>query len=202
MSKLNPITQQASSKAINKAIDKVRKHFATGNDLIHATACMVIEHAANFGDVTGAARLVNALPKSSIRRSIIAKWFGVHSPIVCEIKGGEFTAHKAGEKNTKVCQTWEVEQARANPFWDMPEAQKDEVLFTAEDITESISRLISRYSKAVKDKKIAVNDEEKVKSLILKLSDFNASLKVDTGEIQAIATIAPVVNTEGLAKAA
>lgn len=201
MSNLNPITEQASSKAINASINMVRKHFAKGNELIHTTACMVIEHASKFGDVTGAARLVNALPKSSVRRGIVAKWFSLHSPIIVEIKGGEYKAHKAGEKNTKVCQTWEVERARANPFWDMPEAQKEETFLTSEDFNESLARLISRYSNAIKENKIAANDVEKVKASLARLASFERDVTLDTQHLGTWEP-APVVNTEGLKKAA
>src|SRR5690606_41653921 len=80
LNKATPITEAQSSKAINAKIADVRKNAGAWNTLVQETGLAIMAHALQYGDCTGAARLYDAMPKSA-RRNLVAKWFGMFSPI-------------------------------------------------------------------------------------------------------------------------
>jgi hypothetical protein len=181
------ISQQTAEKTINTTINNIKKAYAKGNVDIHECACMIIEHAKSFGNCDPAARLVNALPKT-FRRALLAKWFTVYSPIILTVKKGEFKAHLAKDGST-AHKPFNVENAKSNPFYDMPEAQKDSDLFVIEDFVNGLSRLIGRAEGALKNNKVANDDIPSLTDNVDKVKSLLRSLKGET-------TLADVVKTD------
>lgn len=153
------IGEALSSKAINRKIGEIRRSGTALNNAIHTTACMIISHAQDYGDCTGAARLLAALPKSH-RRSLVQTWFTRYSPINVGItKDGKAKAHLRKPDNNAF-NAFNPEGAKANPFYAMPEAEKEPDLFTIEDFEQSIISFVKRMEKRLADGKVAEADRE------------------------------------------
>lgn len=167
MSKENPVTEQTSNKAINAKIAKVRTNSAALNTLIHETGLMVLAHAAAYNDVTGAARLVDAMPKSH-RRGLVMTWFERYSPIIVENKAGAMKAHLAKEGSTKH-KRYDIDGATANPFYAMPEVDNEPDMFTIEDANEAIERIVKRIEKQLKEGNVAEADVANVTARVAAL---------------------------------
>lgn len=164
MSKINPVTEQTSNKAINAKIASVRENSAALNTLIHETGLMVMAHAAAYNDCTGAARLVDAMPKSH-RRGLVMTWFERYSPVIVENKGGEIKAHLAKDGSAKH-KRYDIDGATANPFYAMPEVENEPDMFTIEDANDAIERIVKRFEKQLKDGNVAADDIETVKARV------------------------------------
>lgn len=167
MSKINPVTEQTSNKAINTKIADVRKNSAALNTLIHEIGLMVMAHAAAYNDCTGAARLVDAMPKSH-RRGLVMTWFERYSPVIVENKAGEIKAHLAKDGSAKH-KRYDVDGATANPFYALPEVENEPDMFTLEDANEAIERIVKRIEKQIKEGHVAEQDVENVKARVAAL---------------------------------
>ena len=160
-SKTAPITEQTSNRAINTKIAAIRQTGAKLNDAIHETGLMVMRHAMAFNDCTGAARLVDALPKTH-RRALIVRWFEMFSPIIVEKKGDAMNAHLAKDGSPKY-KKYDIDGATATRFDALPEVNNEPGLFTIEDLNDAIERLVKRAERLLKDGKVAEQDVETVK---------------------------------------
>lgn len=162
-----PVAEQTSLKAINSNISKIRGAGSKLNDAIHTTGLMILAHSQAYNDCTGAARLVDAMPKTH-RRALVIKWFEMFSPIVIDKKGDQMNAHLAKDGSPKN-KKYNIEGAKANPFHNLPEVQNEPGLFTFEDLQDAINRLVARAERMLKDNRVAAGDIDTVKARIVPL---------------------------------
>lgn len=153
------ITQATSLAAINKMIVNISRSAAKLNETIHTAGMACIEHAKNYGDATPAARLVDALPMSH-RRALVINWFAAFTPIaIAKDKTGKMKAHLSGKQEER---TWNVEAAKATPFYAMPEAAVEPDVPTYESLHNNVIQFIKRMeTKAAKIE----NESDKAKAL-------------------------------------
>lgn len=144
---------------INKMIGSIARSAVKLNETIANTALMCLQHAKDFGDASPAARLVDALPVSH-RRSLVINWFGQFSPVVIgkDGKTGKMKAHLKGtaEERDKM---WMVAEAKATPFYAMPEAEREPDVPTYEAIHDNIVSFVKRIK--TRAEKIENADDQK-----------------------------------------
>ena len=191
MNKVNPVTEQTSNKAINKSIDRVRTNATALNELIHTTGLLVMAHASQYNDVTGAARLIDAMPKSH-RRGLMMTWFERYSPIIVESKAGAIKAHQAKDGSAKA-KRYDIDGATANPFYAMPEVNVEPDMFTIEDANEAIERIVKRIEKQLKDGHVAEQDIALVTARVAALKAIAKVTPTTGANDEAPAAPAPVV---------
>lgn len=161
------LAQAASEAAINRLIASISRSATKLNEAIHNAAVLCIEHASNFGDCTSSARLVDAMPKSH-RRSLLIEWFRLYSPISIakNPKSDKMKAHLRGKadanKDDEGFRKWDLEGAKATPFYAIEAANKEPDVPTLVTISENIHRFIARTQKQAE--KIA-NDDDKAEAL-------------------------------------
>ena len=165
-----PIAQATSSAAINQTIKKVQTAFGKVNDLVQDAAVAIIVHASLYGDCTGAARLLDAMPKSS-RRGLVQTFFTRYSPIsvVLDTKTKKMKA-RLRDTDSKAYNKFDVDGARANKWYESPEAEKEPEVLTMEDLKTSFDRFIARMKKLAADPKhVAAADKKTIDATISKL---------------------------------
>ncbi len=149
-----------SNAALNKMINGIKTSAVKLNEEIHAAALFAMQHALDFGDATGSARLVDALPVSH-RRSLLINWFKTFSPITIGKDGKTelMKAHLAGKAEERV---WQMAEAKATPFYAMPEAKREPDVPTYESWHNNVLAFTKR-SKALAEK--IENPDEKARAL-------------------------------------
>lgn len=144
-----------ANKATNEAklikdIATLKGALAKANESIHGLAVRCMEHAQNYGEVNNtAARLVDALPMSH-RRNLLINWFSAFSPVTIgkDAKSGNMKGHLAGKQEERV---WNIEAAKATPFYAMPEAQREPEVPTYDSIHDNVVAFIKRMEKKAAD---------------------------------------------------
>jgi hypothetical protein len=165
-----PIAQETSSKAINSGIAEVKTGFGKINDLVQETALAIIIHASLYGDCTGAARLLDAMPKSS-RRGLVQTFFGRYSPIAVHLdtKTKKMKANLRKE-DSKSYAKFDIDGARANKWYELPEADKEPEILTIEDFKSKAERFIAQMKKMAADTEhVAEADRKVVAETVAKL---------------------------------
>lgn len=138
--KVANITLITDSKKIDEAIADVATKGRTLDTLIHRTATSCVYHSQQHGDTTKLSALVNAMPKASRRKALIA-WVEAHVPVdpdeTNDTKDGYVIKLKKGRKEEEFL----VSEAAAVPFWD----------FTVErpPIPMTLERAIGMFEKAI-----------------------------------------------------
>lgn len=159
-------------RIINQRIKHIAKAAASLNTYIHETAVGIIQHALDTGDCTAALRLVQAMPKSQ-RRGLVVTWFGRYSPIGMNVSTGKVGLHREGAKSYN---PFNVDAARLNPFYDMPEAQKEDLPVTLEDVRNNIFSLATRLQKKMDNGEIPEADKVVVTSTVTALKALGAAV--------------------------
>lgn len=168
----NEEAYRASSKAINAKIRSIATTGKKFNDLIHETMLMVCRHATTvgpdgimIGDVTGAARLVDAMPMSN-RRSLVIDHFAQYTPIKVtkDAKSGAMRAslRKPEEKGYV---DWNIEGLEANRWDERPEVQNEPDILTYDGAKDAIFKLLKSLDKKAEKS----NDESHIKGLLRKV---------------------------------
>lgn len=168
----NEETYRASSKAINAKIKSIATTGKKFNDLVHETMVMVAKHALTIGpdgimigDVTGAARLVDAMPMSN-RRSLVIDHFAQYTPIkvVKDAKSGAMRAslRKPEEKGYV---DWNIEGLELNRWDERPEVQNEPDILTYGAAKEAIFKLLQSLEK----KSEKSNEESAIKGFLRKV---------------------------------
>ncbi len=78
---------------IQKRISSIRNRGAKMDRDIHETAVLCLTHARDHGDITLLSKLVEAMPKSSRRKALIA-WAVAHAPATFAEKQEQFKLKK------------------------------------------------------------------------------------------------------------
>lgn len=106
-----------SNAAINATIKMVRTTGTKFNELVQKAIEQIIAHGKEYGDVTGAARLVDAMPQST-RRNEVVNHFGDYSPIriVKDQKTGLMKA-SLRKPDDAGYNDWNMDGVKANPWF-------------------------------------------------------------------------------------
>ena len=151
-----------SRSALQKDIRLLSGALTKVNLSIHTLAIRCMEHAFTYGDVMNtAAALVDAIP-TSMRRSLVIDWFGHFSPITLgkDAKTGKMRGHLKGVQAERV---WNIEAAKATPFYAMVGSPEEPNVPTYESIHDNIIAFVKRMVTAVE--KIP-NEGDKAKALL------------------------------------
>ena len=148
------INEVNSLKAIQTGIKGVARSAVKLNEDIHKVALACLDHCHNYGDVVNtAARLVDAMPLSH-RRSLLIQWFAAFSPISISKKGDTMTGHLTGRADAKKGEEgfrdWNIEAAKATPFYAMPQAAVEPDVPTYESIHSNIVAFVKRLENRIK----------------------------------------------------
>lgn len=171
-----PVSEQTSNRAIAGVVRRIGTAGKAFNDTVQEGALMVLSHVSQYGDCTGAARIINAMPKTT-RRSLLQKWFADFGGINVSVSKGEVKAslYKEGSANYKP--RVDLDGARANPWYEIKQAEKNSDLFTAEDMIDRITNLVTRVDNMVNrtekgedGSKVYEGDVAKLKAMLKALS--------------------------------
>lgn len=148
------ISADTSNKAIKARCRNIRQSAKRFNDYVHETGLMVMRHTMSFGDCTGAAWLMEALPKS-VKREALQQWFETFSPIAVHLDkdGKTMKAHLRKPKSKKF-NDWNVAGAAEKPWYEMDKALKeDPSLMGFEAFMLDFSNFVERMENKAKDEK-------------------------------------------------
>lgn len=164
--------------AIDKRIARIGKLGAELNDYIHATAVMIVTHAAGKGngDVTRVDMLMAAMP-NSFRKTAMRAWLSKHTPIVLE--GGKGEPYKARLSDTykemkdadKRAAAWKLADADAEPFYAIADKVPEEKDYDLAALIKMVQTLGKRIEGKIAEGKVVANDVEKANDLIRKLAN-------------------------------
>lgn len=165
-----PIAEATSSKAINKSIDNIRTGFGKVNTMVQDAIVQIIIHASLYGDCTGAARLLDAMPKSS-RRGLVQIHFAKYSPInvFLDTKSKKIKASLRKE-DSKSYNKFNIDGARANNWYESVEAEREPEILTLDDFKSKAERFIAQMKKMAADTDhVAKADRKVVAQTVTKL---------------------------------
>ena len=156
--------EQTSSAAINERIKSVSVNYRKADADVHEIGMMILKHSSEFGDCTGAGRLIAAMPNSS-RRGMVVDWFGLYSPINITKVDGSFTA-KYRQPSDKKFNNFNLDAAAANPWFEAK--TKDKELEKALDLSSArgaiygiIKKLEGQRDQKNEAGEFVVNDNER-----------------------------------------
>lgn len=159
------VTEQASSKAINLKIKSIKTTGKRFNDLVHETMVMVVTHAEQYGDCTGAARLVDAMPMSN-RRSLVIDHFTQYSPIrvAKSAKTGQMNASLRKEED-KEYNAFNLAGLKLNRWDERPEVENEPDILTFDVAKDNVFKLL----KSIEKKAEKSSDEHSIKAWLRKV---------------------------------
>lgn len=171
------LKKATSLKTINTAIAGIKRSADKLNGNIHAVALMCFQHAKDYGDASPCARLVDALPLSH-RRSLVINWFGQFSPVTIAKDGktGNMKAYLKGTADERA-KMWMLDEAKATPFYALPEAEREPEVPTFEKVHDNIVNFLKRTTSTV-EKIENADDRARAERELQRLKDaFNAPQK-------------------------
>lgn len=123
---------------VMKAIPLLAADAAKVQERIHEIACSTLDHVRAHGDTTGAAALLNALPRGQ-RVKALAFWFKkfTNSKLVLSLKDKEW---KANLSKQRMDGDFDVEGAMATSFADLTDEKSPE--------SQTIKSLLAKLVKA------------------------------------------------------
>lgn len=171
-------------KQIDALIKRVRTNGEKLNALIHEAGVLVLEHAAEHGDCSRAQALVMAMPASMRRTSLIA-WFSQFSPIVVKNSDDwDAKMHKpqtASGADNPLFRPFDIEGAKAKPFWQIANENKEREPASFESLLQQFERLAKRIEKQIDDNMIVEGDVDKAKAMVRVLEGLDLkSMVTDT----------------------
>jgi len=177
---------QTSSRAINGLIRKVKTSATKYNTLVQEAIVAIVRHSNDYGDCTGAARLLDAMPRSN-RRQLVVDHFAQYSPInVQRGKDGNFTASlrkpffdKNETKPNKLYNDYNIEGVKANKWFERPEAERIPDVVDYNSIHAYIMKMLdSRMKKAETCEND--NDKAKAKAFVIAVRSAATAFNADT----------------------
>lgn len=183
---MTDITVKTSSANINKLIKAVKVTADKYNTLVQDAIVAIVIHAKTYQDCTGAARLLDAMPRSN-RRQLVVDHFSQYSPInVQRDADGNFKAtlrkpffDKEGNKPNKAYNDFNIDGVRANNWFERPEAERiPDVIDYGSMHSKLMTFLAGQLKKA--DKCANENDKIKAKNLIVAVRSAASAFNADT----------------------
>ena len=139
--------KETSLALINKGITGIARSAVKLNDTIHNVGVLMMEHVRNFGDTTAVGRLVDAMPKTH-RRNLLIDWFDAFSPIgiAKDAKSDKMKGFLRGKTDERDA-LWNIEGAKATPFFALPQAEREPEVPTFETLHSNVVAFIKRIEK-------------------------------------------------------
>jgi hypothetical protein len=163
-----------SNAAINATIKSLRSATTKVRELIQRGIEQCIEHGSKYGDVTGAGRLVDALP-DELRRVEVVRHFGEYSPIRITGQGrGKPVKASLRKPDAEGYNDWNLEGVKAHPWYErktLQDAADREM--QAFDETQSRDRIVTLAN--------FIENKAGTKNRV-KLDDDGNPMKDDNGE--------------------
>lgn len=131
------------------------------NALIHATAMMIMVHATKSGDCTRALALVNAMP-ASMRRTTLVQWFTKYSPIRVVFQND---AVGMLSKDDKGYTAFNLAKADSNPFFKIAESNPEPSLLDFDKLVKMIVGIGARIEKNIEEGKVKPDDIASAKAM-------------------------------------
>jgi hypothetical protein len=182
---MTDMNMKTSSNAINKLIKAVKTTGDKYNVTVQEAVVAIIRHANDYGDCTGAARLVDAMPRSN-RRQLVVDHFAQYSPINVVKKGDAFSASlrkpyfdKEETKPNKAYNPFNIEGVKANNWWERAGAERLPDVVNYDNLR---SKLLSFFESQLKKADTIENDNDKTNAIALiraaraAASNFNAEV--------------------------
>lgn len=163
-----------SLKKIDGNITRITTNSAKLNVLIHQTAMMILTHAngRGNGDATRALYLVQAMP-ASMRRTTLIAWFHKYSPIRITLKPDTVSLLKKGDPGFTA---FDLAKADANPFYEIAEkVDETPALLDFEKFIGMITAIANREKAKVDEGKVKPEDAPS----IVAACDLLANLKFE-----------------------
>ena len=148
------VKQVQFDQALNAFVRSIKESMDT------ALVCSVLalEHYAEHDNLNWCQKFLEAMPKNFTRKAAYVKWLAAHSPIT--MVDGKFKKDKADDAIK-----FNLQGARAKPFWDYAPANED-ILLTDADAFAKLMTAIKYFRRdSVKTSeavKALVNDVEKL----------------------------------------
>jgi hypothetical protein len=153
-------------KTIDRNIKAVKTNGAKWNLLVHTTAVAILEHALAHGDCTRALALVEAMPLSTKRASLI-EWFAEYSPIGMNVKERKVRFHKP---EAKLYNPFNIDKARDNPWFERDSAKKEDLPDTTlEEAHKKLFKLAAFFQKRLEEGEVANDDREAISGVVTDL---------------------------------
>jgi hypothetical protein len=176
---------KTSSKNINTLIKAVKTTGDKYNNLVQSAIVAIVIHANDYGDCTGAARLVDAMPRSN-RRQLVVDHFAQYSPInVTRGSDGTFSASlrkpfmdKDETKPNRNYNAFNIDGVRANNWFERPEAEKLPDVISYDSIRGNILKMLESNLKKAEDCDNE-NDKALAKSFITHIRSAASAFNVD-----------------------
>jgi hypothetical protein len=179
------LTVKTSSNAVNRAIKTVKTVSGKYNQAVQDAIVLIIRHANDYGDCTGAARLLDAMPRSN-RRQLVVDHFAQYSPINVTKKNDKFSAtlrkpyyDKAETKPDNNYRPFDIDGVKSNNWWERPEAERLADVVSYDTLHKSIMAMLDSKLKKADD---CENDNDKqlakdfIKSIRSAASAFSVKL--------------------------
>lgn len=168
---------KTSSRKVNGLIQQVKTSANRYNGLVQAAIVAIIVHAKDYGDCTGAARLLEAMPRSN-RRSLAIAHFTQFSPIAVQKgKDKKFSAHFR-KPEAKDYNAFNIDGVRANNWWERPESEKLEDVVTFESSREALNKFLG----SLETKADKASNEDKANIIAFVRAIRSAASRIVTGE--------------------
>ena len=141
------ITEQTSSKALNGKIRLVRNSYGKAGTYVQDAIVAIIAHARDYNDCTGAARLVDAMPKSA-RRSLVIDHFADYSPIRV-VKDAKTGLMKASLRKPEdgLYKAFDVQGVAANRWDERAGVEKEPDIFDFTNAREMFYKMLKSAEK-------------------------------------------------------
>jgi hypothetical protein len=159
---------KTSSAAINKLIKAVKTTGDKYNNTVQDAIVAIVRHANDYGDCTGAARLVDAMPRSN-RRQLVVDHFAQYSPISVVKKGETFNAtlrkpfyDKDETKENPNYRPFDIEGVKANTWWTRAGADK---LPDVVDYDNIRTKMLAFFESQLKKADKIENDNDKAQAV-------------------------------------
>jgi hypothetical protein len=168
--------EKTSSRNVNRIIGNVKRSAGAYNAHVQDAIVAIINHADNYGDCTGAARLLEAMPKSN-RRTLAIEHFQEYSPIAVRLdaKTKQYRAKLRTEDDGKY-NKFNAEAAALN-LWHEREKAGDETIFDYDFYLKSVERLLDRMNKDVTSGKAEAADAPRITALRAEMRKTFTSIK-------------------------
>ena len=168
---------KTSSRKVNGLIQQVKTSANRYNGLVQAAIVAIVEHANLYGDCTGAARLVEAMPRSN-RRSLVIAHFKDYSPInVAKAKEGDgFMANLDKGNKDREPRPFNIDGVRANNWFERPEAETLPDVVTFESAREMLNKALTSMEKK------AETSDDKASIIAFVRAVRSAASRIVTGE--------------------
>lgn len=140
-----------SLKKIDSQIKRVTTNGAKLNQLIHSTAMLIAQHAADHGDCTRALTLVKAMP-ASMRRTMLVLWFNTFTPIRVIFQNDKVGMVK---ETAKGFTPFDLEAGEATPFYELAEQNAEKEPLDFDKLIALLPALAKRIEKKIENGEVA-----------------------------------------------